>query len=324
MRSVNKQTIFVSYRSPAFEDLVIHKCRVLNGRECTRKSSITCSYKECSFRRATLFASKHINYNFIIVPPVYILNPQDLLRVFDFISHCPQLYNNICASDFFMRFDIKEDSYWTEMEKVFWKMKCYNSQRNTFLNVKQNGEEYDVYEESFTPIDKNKYKLYSRLIYYIQPNNKFDHAWGKYSYCFVQRCPSCGKVFLLSLNAIKHLESKKEHLSCPYCNNGKFTYFYKKGIFPVKCEYKGPINKYAILSPGYIISLLLDSHKTAPKDGTPLICMSKENFRDEIAIFVYIDMLGSLLKKITGLGNIEMRIYNQNTRQTSHYNLIVL
>ena len=52
--------------------------------------------------------------------------------------------------------------------------------------------------------------------------------------------------------------------------------------------------------------------------------MSKENFRDEIAIIVYIDMLGSLLKKITGLGNIEMRIYNQNTRQTSHYNLILL
>lgn len=81
MRSVNKQTIFVSYRSPAFEDLVMHKCRVLNGRECTRKSSITCSYKECSFRRASLFASKHINYNFIIVPPVYILNPQDLLTI---------------------------------------------------------------------------------------------------------------------------------------------------------------------------------------------------------------------------------------------------
>lgn len=29
MKSVNKQTIFVSYRSPAFEDLVMHKCRVL-------------------------------------------------------------------------------------------------------------------------------------------------------------------------------------------------------------------------------------------------------------------------------------------------------
>lgn len=34
-------------------------------------------------------------------------------------------------------------------------------------------------------------------------------------------------------------------------------------------------------------------------------------------------MLGSLLKKITGLGNIEMRIYNQNTRQTLQLDSIV-
>lgn len=314
------EQIFISYRSPKYEDLKKNKCRVVLGQKCDGNLALSCKFENCSYRKAIIFANSYSQYKSVVIPPTYILDPKDLLRVFDFMSYTPQLYYSIMNSDYFIRFDIENDSYWTKMELDFWKMKCLKKSWSKYLVASSCSDgNFNLSEESFTPLTKNDYELYWRMVYYIQPEHKFDHAWGKYANCFLQRCPNCGNHWLLSIKAIKYLSDNRLAYSCPFCHGGNFSYTYDKSLHPVEFNYSGKENIYKVLEPKFIRDLLLDCNSKAPKNSIPLICMSKEKFHDGIAILVYLELLDSLYKVFSGYGELEIRQYNAETKKVSRF-----
>lgn len=313
--------IFVSYRSPIYEDLVRNKCKILQGGECTPEISKSCSFKDCSYRKACIWRSQYPDYDIVIVPPTYILNPKDLLTVFDFIRYCPELYKAIRSANQFVRFGIENDSFWTEIELYFWKMHCFKWKINPeALTVKSEIDgTYSMTKSTFTPFTKNDYDLYWRMVYYIQDEHKFDTIWGKYANCFVQKCPNCGNNLLLSPKAVNYLIANNIKYTCPFCREGHFSYKYNGGKHLVACNYNGPESDYKKMSPDFIVSLLLDSHRKSPKNSTPLICMSRETFRDKIAILVYVELVDLLVKKVIGYGDLEMRVFDPRQKKTIKY-----
>ncbi|MCM1140608.1 MAG: hypothetical protein NC453_18715 [Muribaculum sp.] len=207
------------------------------------------------------------------------------MSVSDFLEYCNELKDYISRADLFIRFEIAKDSYWTLMEKALWAMKDrsqkdYNDSYEIYLNKNE------CTQSKFYPIeamDKNKHDLYWRVLYYLKPENRHIHAWGRFSLCFMLRCHKCGHVTVISRKALKTMTKFNLQLACPWCDEGKFTFHYKWGpAQPAKVFYDGISNKDILpLTPDNIIDLLLDnSHKT-PREY-PLICAKGEAFPESM------------------------------------------
>lgn len=315
--------MFISYRSPSYNELRKNGCKILNSQECTLQNAAYCSYKKCSFRRAAVFSMRQ-NYKTIIVPPLYILSPDVLLSVKDFFRYCPSLQQCIGAADIFVKFEIEKDSFWTLIEENLWRSKCYRKNMECIVNdIKLDYEGNTQHRQRYlAAMDKSEFNLYWRLIHYIQPENIHDHGWGKYADCFVQVCPSCGQIFLISLSALKFLYKNDLGLSCPACRCGNFAYHYDwSAKYPVRFNYKGPHNLNTTLDPDLMIRLLLDTNSKAPAEEIPLICLSTESFPDGIAFSQMMGMLADIFRKIVVTGYLELRIYDSNRHRINRWAL---
>jgi len=277
--------MFISYRSPSYEEREKYGCLTLLGYTCDSKACESCAFKNCSYRRACIFAKRQ-SFRFIIVPPSRILAPDAILSVSDFLEYCNELKDSITVADIFVRFEITHDSYWTLMEKELWAMqnhehKEYNDSYQVSLDL--NGTPLSEYYP-IESMDNNKHDLYWRLLYYLRPENRHNHAWGRFASSFMLRCHKCGHVTIMSARALKTMTKYNLQLSCPWCNDGRFTFHYEWGpAQPAKVFYDGIPNKEILpLAPDDVINLLLDnSHKTPQK--YPLVCVKGEIFTDGIA-----------------------------------------
>lgn len=299
--------IFVSFRSTPYRELSHNGCKVVSGGKCSPKLAISCHYENCSYRRAVLFASQHKNINFIIVPPEYILPPNTLLTAMNYFEYLPDIKQAIESVDSFLRFEIQEDSFWTDMEMKFWKSHCRSKEINSFYTVSPSGE---INKELFSPMDKNEAKYYWRLMYYTRRENYHDHAWGTYSNCYIQQCPICGKLLLISRTGLKYLIRNNKGLVCPHCEQNIFTYDKSnKGLFSFKCSNNSK-SVHAIPT-RHINDLLLGTDMNL-LSYSPLICMSHESFVQQIALTVMFSDLRDFAKKSIKGSHLEIREYDEN------------
>ena len=303
--------IFVSFRSTPYRDLANNGCKLVSGEKCSPKQAIICHYENCSYRRAIIFASQHKSHNFIIVPPEYILPPNTLLTAMNYFEFLPDIKQAIESVDSFMRFEIDKDSFWTDMELNFWKSYCRGQNVNTFYTVSFDGERD---KKLFSPMDKNEAKYYWRLMYYTRRENYHDHAWGTFSNCFIQQCPICGKLLLISRSALKNLIKNNNGLVCPHCNQNTFMYYRNnRDLYSFKCS-KNSEPLYVIPTK-HINDLLLGTDKHVLSDS-PLICMSHESFVQQIALTVMWNDLKDLAKKSISGSHLEIRECDESGKIT--------
>lgn len=307
-----QDTIFISYRSTTYRELDRCGCKVIHDKvECNRQTAINCDVLHCSYRRAAIFANRQ-KYRCYIVPPTYMLPPESLLRVSDFLEKSPQLYNLISNSDIFVRFEIEEDSIWTELELKFWERHSLRKDTSRYYEIGLNNQgETECEEVLFRPMGKDYSILLDRLIYYTRDENRFDHAWGAYSSCFISVCPNCGEITLYSPMAIKYLIKNSCGINCTFCHEGNFYQQYvSKGEFLISCEYIGPKSQITSLDVETIISFLLDSNKVI-LENVHLICLSHESFHERIPMVQMLTGMTDYMKKCVTGTDIELRTYNK-------------
>lgn len=304
------KNVFISYRSTPYTQLVAQGCKVVNNNEkCNCDIALKCSVQNCEFKRASIFARKQ-TYNCFLVPPIYMLPPNTILTPIDFYQNLPLLQSLISKSDIFVRFEISEDSFWTNLEFDFWRKRSIDLQDNICYNVWLDEDEETQSEAlSFPSMSKNKAYLYWRLLHYTSNEHKFDHEWGRYSNCFICTCPNCGRISLYSLNALNYLIKKDLTIRCTHCHEASFSFNIKsKWRNLITFDYQGNHNPTTPLSNDFIMNLLLNSKKEV-LDQIHLICMSHETFPKMIAMTAAPQLIKDIIKKhITGT-HIELRTY---------------
>lgn len=319
--------VFISYRSPSYDQLKENNCKLLNGKICNKQTAPDCSFKMCSFRRASIFANRQ-DFNCNIVSPRAILPHNVLLTPKDFFKFCPALKHLIARHDAFVRFEIdnnkQNDSFWTNVELDFWKIACNNKKlSHVYYNVNLDQEEKTNWVSvEFSPISNERIKLYSKIMVFIEPSpHSPESAWGRYANCFIQICPNCKNIFLLSIKALKYLSKNRKQICCPYCQKGKYLYtFHEWGYYPVTYNYSGKKNLYTSISPDMMIKLLLDEHKKSPRNYA-LICMNIESFPIGIPLIQLGGLFIDMLKKITFDGTLEVRFFDSKTNFLNYYKI---
>lgn len=296
---------FISFRSTSYKELLENGCIMVSGKVCNKDNALKCRYERCSFRRAVIFANQQKAIDCFIVPPKFILPPNALLTSFNYFEYLPDIKYIIENSDFFVRFELEEDSFWTEMELNFWKSHCRKTGTKTVIVVTSNGS---ISEEKFSPMDKTEAQYYWRLMYYTRKENYHDHAWGRFSNCFVQICPSCGNMTLVSAAALRYMINHNISLVCPHCNINRFSYCYKNkmGLYFFDCTKETGTRQP--IPTEQINELLLKSHKRLLAKS-PLVCMSNESFPEQIALIVMIHAIGNWVRKSIVGGHLELRIW---------------
>ena len=310
---MEQKNVFISYRSTPYNILRQCGCRVINDEEeCNSNKAIRCSVVNCSFRRAAIFANSS-KYNCYIVPPTFMLPPESLLRVSDFFEKSHKLYNWISCCDIFVRFEIDEDSIWTDLEMRFWKRHSLKKNENRYYEIQLGSHNETEWEEyTFRSIERSQAKFLDRLIYYTQSDHRHDHAWGAYSNCFICVCPNCGGITLYSPNAIKYLISNRYGVNCTFCHKGNFHLRYiSKWRFLISYAYDGQTSQIFPLNYTTIINLILGSSKEILKD-IHLICMSHESFNELIPMVQMIIGIKDYVKKLATGTDVELRVYDEN------------
>lgn len=299
---------FVSFRSTPYNDLLKNGCKMILGESCDANKALKCPYTDCSYRKAVVFSNYQKYIDCYIIPPKYILPPNTLLTAFNYFEYLPDIKNIIESSDYFIRFDIQTDSFWTEMELNFWKSHCRKTGANTIFEVSSEGK---VSETEFSPMDKSEATFYWRLMYYTRKDTYGDHAWGKFANTFIQKCPTCGKTLLISTEALRYMLRNEMTLVCPHCKANKFTY-YKNSIGLCSFKYTGGNDiTHEPIPTEYITDLLLKSKKSLLAQ-TPLLCMSNESFPEQIPFIVMFTSIKDWVKKSIVGGHPEIRVCVDN------------
>ncbi len=295
---------FISFRSTPYEDLLKNGCKMILGESCDASKAHKCSYTNCSYRKAIVFSSCQKKIDCIVIPPKYILPPNTLLTAFNYFEYLPDIKNIIESSDYFIRFEIQTDSFWTEMELNFWKSHCRKIGIRTMYEVSSEGT---VLETEFLPMDKSEAIFYWRLMYYTRKDTYYDHAWGRFSNTFIQKCPACGNITLISAAALRHLLNNRIALMCPFCNKNEFIYCVNSvGLYSFDCTGESDVNHDPI-DTEYINDLLLKSNKKI-LTRSPLFCMSNESFPEQIPFIVMFTSIKDWVKKSIVGGHLEIRI----------------
>lgn len=311
----NQYVMFISYRSPSIDDREYYNCKTLRGVECTLNNCLSCNYHNCSFRRAVIFAKRQ-TYRTIIIPPSRMLAPDALISVSDFVEYCTELEDFISRANLFIRFEIEKDSYWTLMESMLWSMKSNRLHVNDTYEISLNNEETQSRTIEIPTMESGNRKFYWRILYYLRPENRHNFAWGRYSDCFLSRCPCCGNITILSRRALKIIGEYNIKLSCVYCGEGFFSYSYKWGPKqPAKVHYSGlQGGNIEAVEPDDVITLLLDKTKMAPENYA-IICSENETFSEGIPMSKLFNMA---YNQVVCKKNLELRYYRNKTlvRQT--------
>jgi hypothetical protein len=302
------EKVFISYRSTNAEQLFRNGCPVLRqGSTCDCLKAEHCSVGDCEFKRVAIFANRQ-KYDCKVVPPMFMLPPHTILSPMGFYKNLRELKRLISVSDIFVRFEIQEDSYWTTMELEIWKV---YSHHNRFFNVWLDQTGATSYNEQlFKEISKDEKRYYQRLLFYTDVDNWHTHAWGRFSDCFINVCPNCGKLTLFSDKALEHLICIQGKIHCTHCNNAQFEFTHVKGAGGlVRYKYSGDYHFSNILFPEIVNTILLNSKFDELKD-MHLICMSYESFPDKIAMIKAGSILIDEVKKVlTNGGTLELRTF---------------
>lgn len=305
---------FISYRSTPYSQLLEAGCNVVtNNGKCDEHTALECPVQDCAFKRASIFAQRQ-EYDCFLVPPVYMLPPNTILTPLSFYQNLPLLQNTISKSDSFIRFEITEDSFWTNLELEFWRKRSMGLQDNVYYNVWLDETGQTQFEsKTFPAMSKSQADLYWRLLHYTSNEHKFDHAWGRYYDCHICTCPNCGRITLYSKAALDHLINNHLAIPCSHCHDSSFTFKYKsKWRDLITFDYRGDRNTIKPLSNDFIISLLLDSKKEI-LNQIHLICMSHETFPTMIAMTAVLVLLKNMLMKYILGSHLELRTYQNGT-----------
>jgi hypothetical protein len=326
---MNNLDLFISYRSPSYEDLKKNNCVIQNGEICQFENAIfnSCKYNDCIYKKASWYADglrKNGRISSWYLMPPQALIPSNVVMVpIDFMELLPVLYEALYKSKFFLRFCVYErgDSFWTLLEREIWR-------RHQSANDKI-PQEYSVINNSdiFTiegPLDlkkmsKNGIALYTRLKLYIMPEPMtVGHFWGRYARSvLVQQCLACGNLFGVSAKAFSYLKNEKIGIVCPKCAKGYFYYQSaqdKIRKYTFRYSYEGERNPLFPIHPDTMFALLLDNTKHCPQN-IPLYCMSRERFpkEEELAGLWPLYLGKSLINLLAGesdLGYLVLRYYN--------------
>ena len=145
---MKQESVFISYRSTPYSELRRCGCSVVHDKgKCDCKTAINCDILHCSFRRAAIFANRQ-TYKCYIVPPTFMLPPESLLRVSDFFEKSHELFNLISNCDVFVRFEIDEDSIWTDLEMRFWKRHSLRKNENRYYEIQLGSHNETEWEEN--------------------------------------------------------------------------------------------------------------------------------------------------------------------------------
>lgn len=308
--------VFISYRSTPYNELREYGCRVVHGMgRCDCKMAMNCDVINCSFRRAAIFANK-LEYKCYAVPPTLMLPPESMLRISDFFEKSYDLYNVISKCDIFVRFEIEEDSIWTELELMFWKRHSIRKQWNRCYSISLDEfNEIEVEEIIYNPLDENQARVLDRLVFYTQSEHRYDHAWGAYSNCFICICPSCGEITLFSPSAIRYLISNGIGVNCTFCHQGNFYLDYiSERKFQILCDYVGDSSQMKPLSVEMILRLILSSTKDT-LSNLHLVCMSHETFTEQVPVVQMAIIIKDYLKKLTAGTDVEYRTYKNDRKK---------
>lgn len=326
--------LFISYRSPSYDNLKKNNCALQNGGICKYGNPTFnhCTYTNCTYKRAAYYAKSLVDSGQIsswyIMPPQAMLPPNVVMTPIDFMELLPDLSDILNRCNCFLRFCINEsgDSFWTLLEMEIWRR--YQSANNRIP------QEYSVLSDTsgnykmkgpfnLAKMGENGIRLYARIKVYIIPQAmSAGHFWGRYARSIlIQQCHSCGCVFGVSAKAFRFLQERRLSIQCPKCNKSGFKYNTaqdKIRKYPFRYSFSGERNLISPLHPDTMIDLLLDNTKYCPKD-IPLFCMSKEEFpKEEKLIILWPYYIGkSLINNIGGepyQGILVLRYYNNEER----------
>lgn len=263
-----KRTMFCSYRSPAYADLVHNNCAMLfTGQKCNSGNKVfkSCAYKGCSYRKMLAAVSSLMNFNkdvikyFYHISPRYLLPENCLLTPLEYMELTPMMFNYMINSNYFVRMYIDNDSFWTCLEQKLW----YISQKNK----KSAPIIYDLSDSDllYFEMEEEDNPCLSYVCSKVRTQNMIDGPilrplphWGKNSdSIFLQQCPNCGHIMHLSKTTVHHLIKNQKALKCTHCSDSLFTYK-QNGNYTQFTHYGGETSNFIKpINPEYVAQILV-------------------------------------------------------------------